>query len=196
MVRELGLERNVTLQGSDLNPSPWIAAADAFVLPSRFEGMPNAALEALALGTPVIATPDAGGISEVPGVIIAEAGGPLRQPCAASRQRPCSISVIRCFLRHTKCKMSLNNSRHSSRILLAPTFATVRTKSVSRRADSGRPNARGQALATAANADAPTSTACCDYHSFGWLNPSGLRSVIHCAELRVSAPPRIPSCPP
>ncbi len=38
------------------NPMPAIATADALVLPSHFEGMPNVVLEAFALSTPVIAT--------------------------------------------------------------------------------------------------------------------------------------------
>jgi glycosyltransferase involved in cell wall biosynthesis len=48
-------------------PRPWryVAGADAFVMPSRWEGMPNAALEALACGVPVLATPESGGLIEV-----------------------------------------------------------------------------------------------------------------------------------
>lgn len=76
----LGVGSRVRFAGFD--PAPWAAyaGADAFLLPSRWEGMPNAALEAMACGTPVLATPEAGGILEVaaevaPGAVtIAEAG--------------------------------------------------------------------------------------------------------------------------
>ena len=60
-----GLEDRVTLAGFNANPAPWIAGADALLLPSLWEGLPNVALEALALGTPVIAAPEAGGIGEI-----------------------------------------------------------------------------------------------------------------------------------
>ncbi len=55
----------VRLPGFVARPWPWYAGADAFVLPSRWEGMSNAALEALACGTPVIAAPEAGGMAEL-----------------------------------------------------------------------------------------------------------------------------------
>jgi glycosyltransferase involved in cell wall biosynthesis len=73
-ISHLDLKGRVTLAGFIANPAPRIAGADAFVMPSRFEGMPNAALEALALGTPVMATPESGGIVEVEGIVVAEAG--------------------------------------------------------------------------------------------------------------------------
>jgi glycosyltransferase involved in cell wall biosynthesis len=60
-----GLNGRVQLRGFDANPWAWYALADAVLLPSRFEGMPNVALEALACGTPVIATPESGGIAEL-----------------------------------------------------------------------------------------------------------------------------------
>ncbi|MGN7610553.1 glycosyltransferase [Magnetococcales bacterium HHB-1] len=59
------LEKKITLKGFVQNPSPWYAGADLFILPSRWEGMPNVALEALACGTPVIAFKQAGAIAEI-----------------------------------------------------------------------------------------------------------------------------------
>lgn len=88
-----GIGRRVVFAG--FNPSPWAtyAGADAFVLPSRWEGMPNAALEALACGTPVIATPESGGIGELAAqapagaVTLAEAGGPFIEAMRAVAPR-------------------------------------------------------------------------------------------------------------
>jgi glycosyltransferase involved in cell wall biosynthesis len=69
-VARLGLSGRVHFLGYSNNPWALYARADALLMPSRFEGMPNAALEALACGTPVIATPEAGGLVElVPAVI-------------------------------------------------------------------------------------------------------------------------------
>jgi glycosyltransferase involved in cell wall biosynthesis len=62
---DLGISDRIEFLGFHDNPWCFYAAADAFLLPSRWEGMPNAALEALACGTPVISTPEAGGIGEV-----------------------------------------------------------------------------------------------------------------------------------
>lgn len=55
---ELGVAGRVQLLGFLERPWGEIAAADALVLASREEGMPNVVLEALAVGTPVIATDD------------------------------------------------------------------------------------------------------------------------------------------
>jgi glycosyltransferase involved in cell wall biosynthesis len=80
-IERLGLKGRVALAGFEPQPAPWLAGADALLLPSRWEGLPNVALEALACGTPVIATPEAGGISEIaaqakPGaVVLAPSGG-------------------------------------------------------------------------------------------------------------------------
>ena len=68
-IRQLGMERYVTMLGMQENPYPYIAAADLYVQPSRFEGYPLSILEALILGKPVVST-DNGGAGEIlqPGI--------------------------------------------------------------------------------------------------------------------------------
>lgn len=61
----LGLDHAVSFLGFQKNPWPYARHADLFVLASRFEGLPNAVLEVLALGTPVVATDCPGGIREI-----------------------------------------------------------------------------------------------------------------------------------
>jgi glycosyltransferase involved in cell wall biosynthesis len=57
-VTECGLEERVSFPGVVPNEelAPWYAAADVFCLASGKEGRPNVLLEALACGTPVVAT--------------------------------------------------------------------------------------------------------------------------------------------
>jgi glycosyltransferase involved in cell wall biosynthesis len=54
------LGSQVRLAGFSTELSKAISEADVFVLPSRWEGMPNVVLEALALGTPVVASEESG----------------------------------------------------------------------------------------------------------------------------------------
>jgi glycosyltransferase involved in cell wall biosynthesis len=53
-VAERGLEERILAPGFLPDVWSWIRAADVFVSPSRFEGMPNAVMEAMALGCPVV----------------------------------------------------------------------------------------------------------------------------------------------
>lgn len=50
----LGIARYITWYGRVSNPFPYYCAAKIFVMPSRHEGMPNALLEAMSCGLPVI----------------------------------------------------------------------------------------------------------------------------------------------
>lgn len=55
-VHEMGLQERVHLPGSISNPFPSLKAADIFAFPSNFEGLPNAVLEAMSCGLPVVTT--------------------------------------------------------------------------------------------------------------------------------------------
>ena len=64
-VTKLDLGDRVDFSGFTTSPWPWFAGADAVLVSSRWEGQSNVVLEALACGTPVIATPESGGIDEI-----------------------------------------------------------------------------------------------------------------------------------
>lgn len=61
----LGIADAVDLPGFDPNPLPFMKAASAFVLSSRWEGMPGVLIEAMACGCPVVSTDCPGGSAEV-----------------------------------------------------------------------------------------------------------------------------------
>lgn len=65
LVNHRGLVERIHFVGYQTNPYAWFAQADALILSSRHEGFPNVVLEALACGTPVIATPAPGGLSDI-----------------------------------------------------------------------------------------------------------------------------------
>ena len=56
----LGIASRVHFAGAQEDVRPWYAAADSFVLPSLYDPFPNAALEAMACGLPVVTTPQCG----------------------------------------------------------------------------------------------------------------------------------------
>jgi glycosyltransferase involved in cell wall biosynthesis len=94
-VAELGLEERVVFAGPrrrDELPD-WYNAADLFVLPSSLEGCPNVVVEALACGTPVVATP-AGGTRQLladpeSGVLLPErSAAAVAQGVTAALSRP------------------------------------------------------------------------------------------------------------
>jgi glycosyltransferase involved in cell wall biosynthesis len=65
LVLDLDLASNVLIPGYVENVPAWLATADLFVLSSRWEGSPNALIEALVIGLPVVATRGKGGAAEL-----------------------------------------------------------------------------------------------------------------------------------
>ena len=60
LCEELGISENVHFLGFQSNPIKMVADSKAMILTSRWEGTPMCALEAMALGTPVVSTPSDG----------------------------------------------------------------------------------------------------------------------------------------
>lgn len=64
-IERLGLHDEVALPGFIANPFPYMRRAQVFVLASVYEGLPNVLVQALALGTPVVATNCRSGPAEI-----------------------------------------------------------------------------------------------------------------------------------
>lgn len=60
LARQLGIADRVYFPGPQRNIAAWYAAADCFVLPTLYDPFPNAALEAMACGLPVITSTQCG----------------------------------------------------------------------------------------------------------------------------------------
>jgi len=80
LISQKRLDDAITLTGFKANPYPYFYHADKFILSSRYEGLPNVVLEAIALGTEVIAFDSPGCIKDI---ITDPSQGILVTPCTS-----------------------------------------------------------------------------------------------------------------
>jgi len=112
LAKRLGVAKDLDLAGHRPNPFPLVAAADLFVVSSRFEGANNALMEAVALGTPCVATDCPSG----PGDILEQGAlGPLVAPgddraLAAAMRRTLKHPPDREALRASAARFDLDRS--------------------------------------------------------------------------------------
>jgi glycosyltransferase involved in cell wall biosynthesis/predicted O-methyltransferase YrrM len=92
-VADLGLNDRVHILGPCRDINDWLGASDAFLLPSRAEGMPLSIMEAMAKGVPVIAT-RVSGIPEELGNLGLLVEDPNKNPMRAIREIRRAISWI------------------------------------------------------------------------------------------------------
>lgn len=76
LARELRIEEDCTFAGEVQDVPAWLSALDVFVLASLWEGLPNALLEAMAMGLAVVATR----VDGVPEVVDHDVTGLLCEP--------------------------------------------------------------------------------------------------------------------
>ena len=92
-IARLGLGNVVSLLGFRPDPHRYFAESDALVLSSRYEGLPNVVLEALACGIGVIATPAVGGVREIlEGVAGCEMADEISAPALARSIRKWAVT--------------------------------------------------------------------------------------------------------
>jgi glycosyltransferase involved in cell wall biosynthesis len=110
--RRLGVAADFDLPGFVSNPYAYMARAGLFVLSSLWEGCPNVLIEAMAVGTPVVATDCRSGPREILG------GGrfgplvPLRDPAALAEAMAATLDhpLARDVLRQAVRGYTLENS--------------------------------------------------------------------------------------
>jgi len=76
LARSLGVDGAVHFVGEQADMAGWLSAVDIYVQPSLWEGLPNALLEAMAVGLPVVASQ----VDGIPEVVRNDVSGLLCEP--------------------------------------------------------------------------------------------------------------------
>lgn len=106
--RDLGIAPNVRFLGSRTDIPQLLAAADVFVFPSLFEGMPGAVIEAMLAGKPIVAS-DIPQIQEVVTDCKTALLVPPREPAALS------TAIVRLVRDRELCQRLAKSARNSAR---------------------------------------------------------------------------------
>jgi teichuronic acid biosynthesis glycosyltransferase TuaC len=117
---DLGLAPNVRFMGSISHDklAPWYAAADCFCLATEREGWPNAVLESLACGTPVVAT----AVGGVPEIVRSESLGVLVGPTDADLSAGIRTALSR---KWDRAEIARFGASHSWETAAASVFSTL-----------------------------------------------------------------------
>ncbi|GAB6182650.1 glycosyltransferase family 4 protein [Thermodesulfovibrio hydrogeniphilus] len=91
LVKKLNIENSVIFTGFQEDVTPFYSVADVFVLSSKSEGLPQALLQAMAVGVPVVAT----AVGGVPEVVKHEITGLLTKPDDADELAENIIKVLK-----------------------------------------------------------------------------------------------------
>ncbi len=151
----------ITLAGPQIEPKPYYGAADAFVLPTLYDPCPNAALEAMACGLPIV-TSTKSGAAEL--TLDHEAGfvcDALDVDGLAAHMRTLQDDALRARLgaRARACATQLTPAAMTLRLVLL--YRDLLAASVEAREASATPTATAQRTASlqASAAPAPSATA-------------------------------------
>lgn len=113
-VQKMGMSERIFLPGKVENTRETIKAAGIFVLTSNTEGMPNALIEAMVLGLPVITTDcPCGG----PAMLIQDGQNGLMVPVG---DREALTNRIECLLSDAECRIRMGNEAIKLRDMLEP----------------------------------------------------------------------------
>nr|WP_319400466.1 glycosyltransferase [uncultured Carboxylicivirga sp.] len=104
-INDNNIANNVFLLGFKTNVASLLNGADLFVLSSLFEGMPNALMEAMAVGKPVIST-------NVNGVTELMQNGKHGLIIEAANSNAISSSIIKMIEEKNYCEMGIEGKKH------------------------------------------------------------------------------------
>jgi glycosyltransferase involved in cell wall biosynthesis len=126
LIQELDLAEDVALPGFVDNPFAYVAQADLFVLSSLYEGLPTVLIEAMAVGTPVVATDCKSGPMEIldngqygPLVAVGDVDG-LAQAILSTLAAPPDAALLKQRAKHYSLERSVDQYQQLMQVQTPP----------------------------------------------------------------------------